>query len=446
MPENLPIPDHFLYGQIMYSRLNLIRMTCIWGVRSVLLLFFSLLFACSMFKAKEETPILPLKILNTTISKYSIIKGNIGIPALPTRFFSIEDKEVAAHVTFSNVTGEHTFRWDWYSPDGHLYLTSGNHAIKVRPGKYHKEGTVCHRLPLKGSNAVTHLGTWTLKIYLDDLEFEKKDFVIQKETEIPAYVYRQIDFGSYHALIIGNNNYNILRKLKCAASDAEAVAKLLVEKYKFEVNLKLDATRAEIIESLDILRKTLGPHDNLLIYYAGHGYLDEDEDNGYWLPVDAEYEISSNWISISHIISKIRAMKAKHVLVVADSCFSGKWSRNLSRTILLNPSSTSAGAYYKRLAAKKARKVLSSGGLEEVLDGAGNGNHSVFAAAFIDALRRNEQVIDGSELYKSILPKVTSLADQTPEYYYIPKTGHDGGEFLFVSQQALKKDHALSKK
>lgn len=135
--------------------------------------------------------------------------------------------------------------------------------------------------------------------------------------------YDDIRFGNYHALVIGNNNYRHLSKLKTAVNDATAVAEVLRGAYGFKVNLLIDATRAETLLALSKLRATLKFDDNLLIYYAGHGLLDEIGEQGYWLSVDAEEGIPTNWISVGDITVMLRAIRAKHALVVADSCYSG---------------------------------------------------------------------------------------------------------------------------
>ncbi len=83
----------------------------------------------------------------------------------------------------------------------------------------------------------------------------------------------EIDFGRYHALVIGNNDYQHLRNLTTAVGDAEAVAKLLEKKYGFQVTKLTNATRRDITGALNRLRQTLTERDNLLIYYAGHGRL-----------------------------------------------------------------------------------------------------------------------------------------------------------------------------
>ncbi len=133
----------------------------------------------------------------------------------------------------------------------------------------------------------------------------------------------EIEFGRYHALIIGNNDYEHLRKLNTAVADADAVATLLKEKYGFKVAKLTNATRREIVTALNVLRRNLTENDNLLIYYAGHGVLDAETETGFWLPTDAERDNDVNWIANDYVSRTLRAMTANHVMVVADSCYSG---------------------------------------------------------------------------------------------------------------------------
>ncbi len=56
----------------------------------------------------------------------------------------------------------------------------------------------------------------------------------------------EIEFGRYHALVIGNNDYQHLRNLATAVGDADAVATLLEEKYGFQVTKLINATRRDI--------------------------------------------------------------------------------------------------------------------------------------------------------------------------------------------------------
>ena len=113
----------------------------------------------------------------------------------------------------------------------------------------------------------------------------------------------------------------------------ELLKNVLESQYNYTVEVLEDATEEEIVKSFIDYRK-LTEKDNLLIYYAGHGELDMETDNGYWLPIDADPKIPNRWISDVDIKSHLRAIKAQHIMVIADSCFSGKLLRNISKVNL----------------------------------------------------------------------------------------------------------------
>jgi len=232
--------------------------------------------------------------------------------------------------------------------------------------------------------------------------------------------------GNYYALVIGNDRYTALQPLKTARADAEAMAVVLRDQYGFEVELLLDATRSQIVSTLANYRKTLGPGDNLLVYYAGHGIRDESEDHGYWLPVDADADNPSQWIANASITRQLKAMPAKHVLVIADSCYSG----TLTRGIVV---ADRAPGYLIRLAERRSRTALTSGGVEPVSD-AGSGANSVFAFALLQELRANQGLLEAGELFAKLRRRVALASDQTPQYAPIVKAGHEDGEFLFVAK------------
>lgn len=243
-----------------------------------------------------------------------------------------------------------------------------------------------------------------------------------QQLQIPS----QEILGDYHALIIGNANYENLTPLDTAINDAKAIAATLKNEYGFTTELLLDATRAETLTALRNYRENLAPSDNLLIYFAGHGWLDEAANEGYWLPVNASQSDEVEWISNSTITNYLRSIQAKHVMVIADSCYSGTLTRGIDLKV-------KSPGYLDKMAASRARIVLSSGGLEPVADSGANG-HSAFAFAFLNALENNQSVIDSTTLYSEIRRPVMTMADQSPELADIRKAGHEGGDFLFVKR------------
>ena len=241
-----------------------------------------------------------------------------------------------------------------------------------------------------------------------------------------------IDFGRYHALVIGNNAYSSLPRLKTAVNDAKGVANLLREAYGFNVTVLTDATRDDTIKTLYGIRSRLKERDSLLIYYAGHGSLDEKADRGYWFPVDATEDNPSRWLSNATITDTLKAVSARHVLVVADSCYSGAMARAFKRGALVKPRTP---GFIAQMLDKKSRTVLASGGMEPVVD-SGGGGHSVFAKALLDALSDNKGVVDGTQVFAKVREQVRLNAHQTPQYSNIRFAGHEvGGDFLFVRRR-----------
>jgi predicted nucleic acid-binding Zn-ribbon protein len=246
---------------------------------------------------------------------------------------------------------------------------------------------------------------------------------------------RGVQLGRYYALVIGNDVYQAYPGLKGAVADASAVAGLLKSRYGYETRLLTNANRFEILSALNDLREQLKEDDNLLIYYAGHGEVDSAR-QGYWLPTDAQLEQSNSWISNRAVSDILTTMNAKHVLVIADSCYSGTMTRTSLATFGGGMASDSWGDWVKTMVAGKSRTALTSGGVQPVAD-ASRGEHSQFAGALISALGDNNQLLTGQRLYREIAASMALKSgavglQQVPEYAPIQFAGHEAGEFFFM--------------
>jgi uncharacterized caspase-like protein len=234
----------------------------------------------------------------------------------------------------------------------------------------------------------------------------------------------------YYALVIGNDDYASLPKLGTAARDARAVERVLREVYGFQTKLLVNATRPEIMAALSDYRRELSADASLLVYYAGHGHRDDKADKAYWLPVDATREDVSNWITADEITNGIRAVPARHVLVVSDSCYSGTVPYGLSAS---PTRAAEREPFLQKMAAGRSRMLLASGGDEPLADDGGSG-HSVFAAALLRGLR----LMDGprftaSELFVGyVLSPVASRTGRIPTYNPLRNSGHESGDFVFT--------------
>jgi hypothetical protein len=243
-------------------------------------------------------------------------------------------------------------------------------------------------------------------------------------------------FGNYHALVIGNDEYRQLPRLNTAVNDAREIDRTLKARYGFKVTLLLDADRYQILSALNGLRERLTDKDNLFIYYAGHGELDRKNQRGHWLPIDAEPNSSANWISNIAVTDILNAMNVQQLLVVADSCYAGTLTRSSVGRLDAALSETERLKVIQLMARKRSRMVMTSGGLEPVLDSVG-GSHSVFAQPFIELLQANVGVLSGQEMFRLLQLRVAGTAQrvdaqQVPEYAPIKFAGHEAGDFFFV--------------
>ena len=241
--------------------------------------------------------------------------------------------------------------------------------------------------------------------------------------------------GHYHALVIGNSDYAEMPRLETAVSDATAIQETLECRYGFEVTLLKDAKYLDVLSALSTLRKELDDKDNLVIYFAGHGEVDSSTGLGYWLPVDARKESRTNWISSREIGLQLELLPARHVLVIADSCYSGALTRSALAHVEAGSVKDKA-RWMAELGTKRSRTALTSGGLAPVFD-AGAGGHSIFARSLLDALSRPAGPVETYSLWSSVKARVmyetrSLRVQEVPEYAPIQYAGHEGGEFFFV--------------
>ena len=245
--------------------------------------------------------------------------------------------------------------------------------------------------------------------------------------------------GDLWLITIGINSYISWPRLKTAVNDARAVKDVLLKRYHLDPTHVFEltdekATRKNILGTFRDLAKRIKPDDSLLVYYAGHGHIDTITGKGSWIPVESGTEDPSAWISNRDITDylNINAIKAKHVLLVSDSCFSGDFFRgNRSGLPSIND------AFLKRAYMRSSRQAISSGGLEPVSD-AGFGGNSVFSYFLVSVLKNNRNpYLIPSEIFNEIKAGVGKNANQLPQFGDLHGVGgQDGGELVLFLKDA----------
>jgi caspase domain-containing protein/PEGA domain-containing protein/class III cytochrome C family protein len=241
--------------------------------------------------------------------------------------------------------------------------------------------------------------------------------------------------GAYRALIIAIKDYQDpkIPNLETPLNDAHALADLLQQKYGFVVETILgkQATRKVIYNSLRSLSSKAKPNDSFLIYYAGHGDFDRQYNDGWWIPYDAKAGDPLTYLDNVQVQKAMRSMKARHVLLISDSCYSGTLfgqSRAMPPVI--------DNKYYLNLYNEKSRWGMTSGNKTPVADN-GTGRHSIFAYQLIKELTKNDKpYLSTQEIYTRIAPIVSNNSEQTPLCRPIRNTGDRGGEFVFIASSS----------
>ena len=242
-------------------------------------------------------------------------------------------------------------------------------------------------------------------------------------------------YGGSHALVIGNGAYKEWDPLPGAIRDVKDVARAL-KKNGFQVTLKENLTRAGFESAVTdfFLNYGRNPDNRLLIYYAGHGYTEKmgnGEEMGYLVMVDSPVPEKDpagfymNNIDMQYIVNRAKYMRARHVLFMFDSCFSGS---------VLNLRERVTPEHISENIALPVREFITAGRADEPVP-----DYSYFKQAFLDLLegRDREPVPDGyitgEELGLYLKTKVPQYNKaQHPQFGKIRDPRMDKGDFVFV--------------
>lgn len=238
------------------------------------------------------------------------------------------------------------------------------------------------------------------------------------ETKKPPIVRRRI------AVLFGINGYkDPIPGLDTPVADVEGIADALKIRYGYETRVLKNVGKAEIIEALNAVAAEAAPEDSVLLFYAGHGYLMEETNMGYWIPIDASVKTAAGWISNTDISKLLSAIRARQLILVSDSCFSG----SLTKEQKMVDGLSEPGNVLQR----RSVLVFSSGGEEPVSD-EGKEGHSIFAWSLINTLKSAKGIAPGYEIYRIVHGQVTKDFPQEPQYGAVISAGHTaGGEFIF---------------
>ncbi|MSQ84660.1 MAG: hypothetical protein EXR77_17600 [Myxococcales bacterium] len=239
------------------------------------------------------------------------------------------------------------------------------------------------------------------------------------------------------AVVIGIDAYHHIPQLGGAVRDATRVGEYLKTQGFDVLTLTNDkATRGAITELIgDKLPSKVGPDDRVLIFFAGHGLSRGEGDTamGYLMPVEGKRDSpASTAISMAELQRWFAQYKAKHILYVADACYSGLSIG--TRSVGLSPETK---AYVREVIKRPVRVALVAGNSgQEAHEYQGHGLFTYFLLQGLQggADANKDGLVTTDELAAFVKPAVAQTATQQFRALQHPQFARMGeGEFLFLT-------------
>ena len=240
-----------------------------------------------------------------------------------------------------------------------------------------------------------------------------------------------------YALFFAIDEYKEWGDLGNPINDARAINEELENFYGFESELIINPKQEDIILKLrQYTTKHYGEHDQLFIFFAGHGQFDDIFKQGYLVCADSKINDATKSSYLSHTVLReiIDNIPNQHIFLTIDACFGGTIdpliAKSDSRGMDNMYSDIATMQFINRKLRFKTRRYLTSGGKEYVPDGR-PGMNSPFTTKFLSALRS----YGGADKIITIPELLLYLEKLKPE----ARTGsfgsnEPGSDFVFVNQ------------
>ncbi len=231
--------------------------------------------------------------------------------------------------------------------------------------------------------------------------------------------------GDTHILAVGINAYSDA-PLKNCVRDTQDFLTVMMEDYDIREDLVIklfdeEATKAAIFAALDDLYARMRAEDNFIFWFSGHGFKHPVTKMGYWVPAGSSLKNTAGSIPNAEILGYVKAMPARHILLLIDSCFSGTLFAAPHRGETVEP---------HLLEWRKSRWALTAGREETVSDGQ-SGTNSPFAEKLLFCLRNHPATrpLFIGELTDFVVDAVGRNANQQPDGRPLQNVDDMGGRF-----------------
>lgn len=249
-----------------------------------------------------------------------------------------------------------------------------------------------------------------------------------------------------YALVVGVEKYRDVPSPTGARSDAEQFARVVrttlgVPEANIRMALDDRATRSDIEKQIEWLQGNVQAGGRIYFYFSGHGAPDASAGTPYLLPYDGDPKfLSRTALPLSSVLKSLGETKARDVLAMVDTCFSGAGGRS----VLPDGARPLVRVKDAPVAPRLALMTASSGA--EISGPVPGGAGGLFTRYLTEGLGKGQADINGDgqislqELTEWVRPRVARDAkrdnrDQTPGVQV--GSGLQGGASSFIIAQGI---------
>lgn len=248
-----------------------------------------------------------------------------------------------------------------------------------------------------------------------------------------------------HALVIGNDNYATVAKLRNARSDATAMAEAL-KMAGYQVLLQTDRTQREMLDDVLALQQRVQGGDEVVLFFSGHGV--QIGAMNYLLPIDVrsatEAQVKNDAIALNKLLDDVREKRPALTLAIIDACRDNPFKGN-GRDIGGRGLTGVAGASGQMV-------IYAAGEGQQALDRLGSGDQAkngLFTRVFVKEMTKPD--VQVRDVLYNVREEVVRLArsvnhEQVPAiydqvvgrfYFRTPQSAHvDSGAQLAATTSA----------
>jgi hypothetical protein len=281
-----------------------------------------------------------------------------------------------------------------------LRLMDGENLIRIIAENVNGGTTTSSRSVLVGKDAIA-----------DAIAIDRKDYI----------------------LLFATDQYDHWTDLVNPIDDANSIARVLKEKYGFETEILENPNQDDVYNKLrEYAERHFKPQDQLMIFFAGHGYFDETFGEGFVVAKNSleNDNAKTSYISHNRLRGIIQNIPCEHIFLAMDVCFGGTFDPVIASSRGMDAGESTDAEFLVRKLGQRTRKYLTSGGKEYVSDGI-PGKHSPFTLKLLEAF----SIGGGSDRILTISELKTYVEKLKPE----PRQGSFGddkpeSDFVFVNK------------